>query len=370
MSVMRHARRKSTVLLALLALTAGVMSGCAGPTAMSESGSTGKYDVSVRLDPVHLNPPALGTLSFEFTDQTTKKAVTEFQPVFDISDLMHTIIIHKDMTFFRHSFTDRLVLGAASVPAGFPETGTYYTWTYFKPAGADLQVFKTTIQTGTDPVTQPQDVDVRPKVSYGLRVELLNGGATWRVGEPVQIAFRVTQRGYPVRDLQPYFGAPGHLWIVEVPQEGAHNAEASAESDAPELDHETGSAQSYVRAARTPEEGQSETTDSGVPNSGNLVGSDLIGGGLAPTPPAPTFQPQVATAIATLTAQPVSTLLPVQQTPQAAVIGTPVVQPGVGYGPEVAFTHIFPRPGLYKLWLEVLHGREVIVTDFVVRAGE
>lgn len=367
---MWHGRRKSTVIVALLALLAGTVAGCAGPTAISEGGSTGKYDVRVRMDPVHLNPPALGTLSFEVSDQTTQKAVTEFQPVFDISDLMHTIIIHKDMTFFRHSFTDRLVLGAASVPAGFPELGTYYTWTYFKPVGAELQTFQTTIQAGTEPVTQPQDVDVRPKVSYGLRVELLGGGESLRVGEPEQLAFRVTQRGYPVRDLQAYFGAPGHLWIVEVPEGGAHDAEASAESDAPELGHEIGSAQSYVKAAQTPEEGQSETTDSGVPNSGNLVGSDIIGGGTAPTPPAPTFQPQVATAIASITAEAVPTLLPVQQTPQAAVIGTQVVQPGVAYGPEVAFTHIFHRPGLYKLWLEVLHGREVIVTDFVVRVEE
>ncbi|MDQ5822716.1 MAG: hypothetical protein M3441_00700 [Chloroflexota bacterium] len=380
MSLIRHARRKSTVLLALLALAGGVLAGCAGPTAISEGGSTGKYDVKVRLDPVHLNPPALGTLSFEVTDQTTQKPVTQFEPVFDISDLMHTITIHKDATFFRHSFTDRLVLSSASVPVGFPEMGTYYTWTYFKPDGAELQVFKTKIQTGTEPVVQAQDEDLRPKVSYGLRVELLHGEEAWHVGEPVQLAFRVTQRGYPVRDLQAYFGAPGHLWILELPHEGdaAHAAEAE---DVPELDHEMGSAPFYrapqptAAAGETPqvgegEEGQSEQTDSGFPNSGNLVGSDNIGGGRAPTPPAPTFQPGVATAIATLTAEPVSTLLPVQQTAQSSVIGTPVVQPGVGYGPEVAFTHIFPRAGLYKVWLELLHGPEVIVTDFVVRIEE
>src|SRR3712207_7432326 len=68
-------------------------------------------------------------------------------------------------------------------------------------------------------------------------------------------------------------------------------------------------------------------------------GSDMLGGGMAPTPPAPTYQPGVATAIATLTAQPVSTLLPVQQTAQSSVIGTPVVQPGVGYGPERSEEH-------------------------------
>ena len=374
MSLMRHARRKTTVLLALTALTAGALAGCAGPTAVSEGGSTWKYEVKLRLDPVHLNPPALGTLSFEISDQTNGKPVTKFEPVFDISDLMHTITIHRDATFFRHSFTDRLVLGAASVPVGFPEMGTYYTWTYFKPEGAELQVFKTKIQTGTEPVVQPQGEDLRPKVSYGLRVELLHGNEAWHVGEPVQLAFRVTQRGYPVRDLRAYFGAPGHLWILELPHEG--DGEHAAEDDAvPELDHEMGSAQFHRGPVRTPEAGQGdeseeETTDSGFPNSGNLVGSDNIGGGRAPTPPAPTFQPGVATAIASVTAEAVSTMLPVQQTAQSSVIGTPVVQPGVGYGPEVAFTHIFPRAGLYKVWLEILHGGEVILTDFVVHVEE
>jgi hypothetical protein len=192
----------------------------------------------------------------------------------------------------------------------------------------------------------------------------------------------VTQRGYPVRDLQAYFGAPGHLWILELPHEG-DAAHADEDADAvPELDHEMGSAPFYRAPQATPEagqtpdeggegdEGQSETTDSGLPHSGNLVGSDNVGGGRAPTPPAPTFQPGVATAIATLTAQPVSTMLPVQQTAQSSVIGTPVVQPGVGYGPEVAFTHIFPRAGLYKVWLEILHGSEVILTDIVVHIEE
>lgn len=366
MSVIRHTFRKSTLVLTLLALTAVALVGCAGPTIITEGGSTGKYDLSVKLDPVDLNPPALGTLTFEIIDQTTQEEVTQFQPVFDVDDLMHTIIIHRDLTFFRHSFTNRVVQDNVSVPASFPEMGTYYTWSYFKPAGDDLQVFKTSIKTGTEPVVQPQDVDLRPKVSYGTRVELLHGEGAWHVGEPVQIAFRFTQRGYPVRDLQPYFGAPGHLWIVEVPHEGEHEAT----EEAPELEHEMGSAQSHVRAGSTPGTGQGESSDSTFPNSGTLAGSDDVMTGLAPTPPAPTYQPQVATAIATLTAQPVSTLLPVQQTPQSAILGTPVVQPGVGYGPEVAFTHVFHRAGLYKLWLEVFHGSQAIVVDYVVSVGE
>lgn len=367
MSLKRHPWRKVTALLSLLALTGGIVVGCAGPTAVHEGAVGGRYDVAVRLDPVTLNPPALGTLSFELTDtQQNRRKVTQYEPVFDLQDLGHMIIVHKDLTFFYHSTTNHQVNGMASLPASFPEMGTYYAWTFFKPAGDTLQVLTTTVQTGTEPVRQPQEEDLQAKVLYGTRIELLRGEEAIHVGEPVQLAFRVTQRGYPVRDLDPYFGAPGHLWIVQVPEEGG---EGEAEESFPELGHEMGSAQSYVQATPSTVEDEG-VTDQGFPGSGNLAGSEEQRGGLAPTPPAPTFQPDVAAALATLTAQPIATLFPVQQTPQTSVLGTPVVQPSVSYGPEVAFTHTFEHEGLYKIWLEVERERQVLVADFVVRVEE
>ena len=38
------------------------------------------------------------------------------------------------------------------------------------------------------------------------------------------------------------------------------------------------------------------------------------------------------------------------------------------YGPEIAFHHTFPRPGLYKLWGQFqTHDDRVVTADFVVR---
>lgn len=373
MSLKRHAWRKATALLSLLALTGGIVAGCAGPTAVREGEATGRYEVAVKLDPVTLNPPALGTLSFELTDRQTRKAVTQYEPVFDTQDLGHMVIVNKDLNFFYHSTTNHLVNGMASLPASFPEMGTYYAWTYFKPAGGELQELTTSVQTGAEPVRQPQEEDLQAKVVYGTMIELLRGDETIRAGEPAQLAFRVTQRGYPVRDLDAYYGAPGHLWIVQVPEVGAAEAEAQAEAQAegtfPELGHELGSSQFYAQA--TPDATEEENqTDQGFPASGNFAGSAEQRGGLAPTPPAPTYQPGIATVIAARTAEPVSTLLPVQQTPQTSVLATPAVQPAVSYGPEVAFTHRFEHAGLYKIWLEIERERQVLLADFVVRVEE
>jgi Cu+-exporting ATPase len=44
--------------------------------------------------------------------------------------------------------------------------------------------------------------------------------------------------------------------------------------------------------------------------------------------------------------------------------------PPDAFGPEIAFHHTFPRPGLYKVWGQFqTPGGEVVTADFVVRAG-
>ncbi len=39
------------------------------------------------------------------------------------------------------------------------------------------------------------------------------------------------------------------------------------------------------------------------------------------------------------------------------------------FGPEIAFHHTFPAPGLYKVWGQFqTHDGQVVTADFVVRA--
>lgn len=340
----------------LLALGAAVVSGCAGPTTVTEQAATGKYDVTARMDPSTLNPPALGTLNFSVTsnENGTSKPVTVFEPVNDA--LMQTIILHKDLLYFRHSFTDKLVMNSASVPAAFPRTGTYNVWTYYKPAKAPVQVYTMTITTG-EPSGGPKLVEdyTRMKVSSGLGVTLVRGEGDWKAGQPVQFAFRVTQRGYPVAALWPYLGGPGQLWIVDDAQQGT-----------PILTNIVGSAATQVFAPGTPGTGNGQNNVDQFPNSGQISGGDQKLTAPLATSVAPTYVPGLASALASLTAAPVSTLLPVQQTAQSSVLGTPAVPPAIGYGPVVAFTHTFPHPGLYKMWFEIEYEGKVVTTDFVV----
>lgn len=359
MSGMRSAWRTPALAIALLTVASALVSGCVGPTTVTEESAGSQYDVAALMDPPALNPPALGSLTFTVRDAKTGKTVTQFEPVFD--GLMHTVTIRRDLQFFRHSFTDRLLRGAATVPVSFPTSSLYNIWTYYQPAKQKTQVYKMTVQAGGEGA-EPELVEDwrRTKISYGLGVQLLHTGE-WQSKQPTQLLFRVTERGYPVRSLSPYLGEPGHLWIVDA-------GEASAgEGGRPALDHLSGASEAHVlKPGVIPVEGSAQTQPGGFPSSGDISGSDQKMSAPNATLPPPTLMPQAANALASVTAKPVATLLPVQQTPQSSVLGTPAVPPAIGYGPEVAFTYTFPHPGFYKMWLELGYSGQVILTDFTL----
>lgn len=306
---------------------------CQGPTTLDVLSQPGPYRVNVRMDPPTLNPPQLGTLTFEVKDAGTGKPAN-LQIVDEA--LVHTVLVHSDLSYFQHSATARLVQGGASVQVYFPRTGTYHVYALYRPVNAEPQVFRLNITSGT-PTHGARLVDDSdaPKVNGGVRFDMLKGADPIRAGQPVQLAFHVTERGRPVDYLWPLFGAAGHLWIVN--ESGDYFA------------HESGTSQARYAPAATP-----TTTSIGTP-----------------TPvPAPTLVPAIAGALRTITAQPVPTLAPVQQTAMASLFTTPEIIPSPAYGPDIVFTHTFPHAGMYKMWLEIKHRGEVIHTDFTVRVQQ
>src|SRR5215212_1462786 len=128
------------------ALVLVLISGCARLTTVEPQGQPSPYEVGVKIDPVTINPPQTGTLTFSVTDTSTGKPVNQYEPV--SGALMHTVLISRDLQQFRHSYTQNLVDDAASLYTQFPEFGKYYSYTIFKPAGKGVQTFKATITTG------------------------------------------------------------------------------------------------------------------------------------------------------------------------------------------------------------------------------
>ncbi len=328
---------------------------CTGTTTIDPQAQQGQFAVTVRMDPPTLNPPQLGTLNFAVTDTKSGKPVSKFEPVSNV--LMHSVVISKDMLFFRHAFTSNLTLGDASLSAYFPGQGRYTAYVLYNPAGAALQTFTTTITTGQEgPDPALVEDAARAKVSGDARVQLVVPMDGYHVGRSQQLLFHVTERGNPVSELWPFLGAAGHLWIKD---------DVAPDST---LAHEVG-ASTYRNTGETAVPA-AEGTPSGITIPALQGSSSGPGPEFSPigTPiPVPALDASVAGPLATLTSQPVATLFPVQETAQASVLGAQAVQPSVAFGPDVVFTHTFQHPGLYKMWFEFQYKGRVVTTDHVIR---
>jgi hypothetical protein len=322
-------RRGSTLALTALALGAGAfLTGCNGPTVVDQADQIGNYKIDFSMDPQTLKPPQLVTVNYAISDAGTNKPVKSFDPIYGA--LIHNVVISRDLTAFKHTYATQSQLDQFSMLTQFPQTGEYYSYTMFKPTGGDLQVLRGTIQAG-DAGNAPQlVVDAnRAKLAYGSRFELLTGPNPIRAGQPSQLAVYVTERGNPVTTLWPFLDAPGYLWVIG--------------QDGNDFGVETGASQ------------------------GRPMGADNAEGQAMA---APTLIPDVQGAVASRTAQPAATLIPAQQTALVSVVETPgAVVPGTGYGPTVAFTHTFPKAGLYRIWAEMQYRNQILTVDWVLNVA-
>src|SRR5262249_26355768 len=104
--------------------------------------------------------------------------------------------------------------------------------------------------------------------------------------------------------------------------------------------------------------------------TGSSESRQLLGTPGVPLTPGPTFAPDLANPLATVTAQPVPTFLPVQQTPMVSIGQTPgAVIPSIRFGPSAAFTHTCPTPGLYKIWVEINYRDQVSDVPWVINVA-
>jgi hypothetical protein len=299
----------ATIVAGLLAF---VLGGCVGQTTVDQSTSQGNLNIAFTMDPARLNPPQLSaTLNYALSDAKTGKPVILLDTIYGAQ--MHNIMISRDLSAFYHTYAGSSQRAEFSMPTQFPIQSQYYSYTLYQPTGSPLQILTGTVQAGQQGAAPQLITDTdHVKSSYGSQFQLILGTNPIKAGTPVQLAVHVTERGNPVTALWPNLGAPGYLWIVD--ENGNH------------FGVETGAS----------------------------AAQQLFGTPGAPLTPGPTFAPDLLNSLATVTAQPVPTLLPVQQTPAVSIVQTPgAVIPSIGYGPTVAFTHTFPTPGLYKIWVEI-----------------
>ncbi|MGA4841169.1 hypothetical protein [Streptomyces sp. G45] len=147
-------------------------------------------------------------LRLRITREATGRAVTAYDE--DHGKELHLIVASRDLTTYRHLHPTRAADGTWSVPATLPKAGDYRVFADFKPRGA-----KEKLTLGADlavtgrysPAALPRPAATAAAPGgYEVRLD----GAL-KPGQPSTLTLRVSRDGKPVKDLQPYLGAYGHL---------------------------------------------------------------------------------------------------------------------------------------------------------------
>jgi hypothetical protein len=123
--------------------------------------------------------------------------------------LMHLIVVRRDLTHYQHLHPSLDEGGSWSVPLTLPEPGVYRAF-------VDFSVKDEPLTLGVD-LTAQGDLRVEPlpnptnAVSIEGGYEVVLEAGTLPAETESSLRFRITLDGREVEDLEPYLGALGHL---------------------------------------------------------------------------------------------------------------------------------------------------------------
>ncbi|HUQ70528.1 MAG TPA: hypothetical protein VM165_13435, partial [Planctomycetaceae bacterium] len=131
--------------------------------------------------------------------------------------LMHLILVWDALDQFLHLHPEVSDDGQAKIDLTVPEPGLYHVYVDYQPAGGQPGTARTTLTVAGEarPAAELQ-TNAPGKVTVGelsADIEIAAGGD----GKSQTITFRLKDRqtGDPVKDLEPYLGAMGHLVVIQ-----------------------------------------------------------------------------------------------------------------------------------------------------------
>lgn len=260
------------------------------------------------IAPADVTPGQPAVLSYRLSDAQTGA------PIADVIDShecpMHLIAVRRDLQGFQHIHP--LPAGAAGeyrVGTAFPEPGTHLLSDEFTRASGATVVQRDALTVGA-PGAGPTGLseDLASKALGTIRVGL-SGASALRAGQAERLTFRLEDAGtgQPIRDLQPYPGAPAHGVILS--EDGTTFVDTHGEAVGAAASEPAAHAGAYGSADH-----QSGDHQHAAPATGS--------------------------------------------------------GPAAGFGPEIALHHAFETPRLYKVWAQLqTRDGEVVTADFVVRVA-
>ncbi|MEU1925115.1 hypothetical protein AB0H23_35880 [Streptomyces albogriseolus] len=145
-------------------------------------------------------------LRFAVAQDGTGRKVTAYQREHDKE--LHLILASRDLTVYRHLHPARAADGTWSTPVNLPKAGGYRVFADFKPKGGEaLTLGADLAASGTyEPAELPERNTTARIDGYEVKLD-----GDLAPGKASELTLTVAKDGKPVRDLQPYLGAYGHL---------------------------------------------------------------------------------------------------------------------------------------------------------------
>jgi Cu+-exporting ATPase len=261
------------------------------------------------IAPASAQPGQPVALTYRLTDTPTGAPVTDV--VNSHERPMHLIAVSRDLQSFQHVHPEPTgAAGEYRVETTFTEPGTYLLFDEVTRASGATVVQRDELTVGSPSArAAPLNVDLAPKTLGEVRISLAGADAI-RAGQQATLTFRLTDAstGQPIRDLQPYLGAPAHGVVLS--EDGTRFAHTHGEAVGSGAAEPGAHAGAYGSADHRSGDHRHPAPASGVTQS-------------------------------------------------------------TGFGPEIALHHTFDTPGLYKLWGQFqTHDGQVVTADFVVRVAD
>ncbi|MGA5189221.1 hypothetical protein ACPCSL_21885 [Streptomyces griseoincarnatus] len=166
--------------------------------------SQGGYTLDLKTPGIEAGRKA--ELRFAVVRDSTGRKVTAYQR--EHGKELHLILASRDLSVYRHLHPARAADGTWSIPVDLPKAGSYRVFADFKPRGGEVLTLGADLAaSGTyEPAELPERNSTARVDDYDVK---LDGVLT--PGKGSEVMLTVNKDGKPVRDLQPYLGAYGHL---------------------------------------------------------------------------------------------------------------------------------------------------------------
>ncbi|HUQ70525.1 MAG TPA: hypothetical protein VM165_13420 [Planctomycetaceae bacterium] len=163
--------------------------------------------------------------------------------------LMHLILVREALDQFLHLHPTVSDNGQAKIDLSVPEPGLYHVYVDYKPMGGQPGTARTTLTVAGDsrPAAELKTTAPGEVVADELSADIaIAAGAD---GKSQTITFRLKDRqtADPVKDLEPYLGAMGHLVVIQAATKAYIHAHP---------EHDTGATSEVAFEVHPPASGQ------------------------------------------------------------------------------------------------------------------